>query len=135
MNLDKAKIIGLCIDGVSVMIGKKDGLSVKLKQLNKGLIVIYCVCYWLVLVCIDINFNFKCVGNVEIYMLQFWKLFYYFLKKMVCFLKYFEGYRSFVFNLLERQKCVKILKRVCKIRWLSFEVLVVVVMEDLIFLV
>lgn len=54
---------------------------------------------------------------------------------MVCFLKYFEGYRSFVFNLLEKKKCVKILKWVCKIRWLSFEVLVVVVMEDLIFLV
>lgn len=31
MNLDKVKKIGLCIDGVSVMIGKKDGLSVKLK--------------------------------------------------------------------------------------------------------
>lgn len=135
MNLDKAKITCLCTDGASVMIGKKDGLSAKLKQLNKGLIATHCVCHRLALACTDTNSNLKCVGNVETYMLQLWKLFHYSPKKMACFLKHLEGYRSLVLNSSERQKCVKILKRACKTRWLSFEASVAAAMEDLISLV
>lgn len=54
---------------------------------------------------------------------------------MACFLKHLEGYRSLVLNSSERQKCVKILKRACKTRWLSFEASVAAAMEDLIPLV
>lgn len=70
MNLDMMKITGLCTDGASVMIGKKDGLGAKLKRLNKCLIATHCVCHRLAIACTDTNSNLKCVGNVETYMLQ-----------------------------------------------------------------
>lgn len=85
MTLDMMKITGLCTDGASVMIGKKDGFSAKLKQLNKCLIATHCVCHRLALACTDTNSNLKCVDNVETYMLQLWKLFHYSPKKMACF--------------------------------------------------
>jgi hypothetical protein len=135
MNLDMMKITGLCTDGASVMIGKKDGLGAKLKNMNKCLIATHCVCHRLALACTDTNSNLKCVGNAETYMLQLWKLFHYSPKKMACFLKHLEGYRSLVLESSEKKKCVKILKRACKTRWLSFEASVTAAMEDLIPLV
>lgn len=86
------------------MIGKQDGLSAKLKQLNKGLIATHCVCHRLALACTDTNSNLRCVGNVETYMLQLWKLFHYSLKRMACFLKHLEGYRSLVLNSSEKKE-------------------------------
>lgn len=135
MNLDIMKITGLCTDGANVMIGKKDGLGAKLKKQNKSMIATHCVCHRLALACTDTNSNLKCVGNVETYMLQLWKLFHYSPKKMACFLKHLEGYRNLVLQSSEEKKCMKILKRACKTRWLSFEASIVAAMEDLVPLV
>lgn len=128
--MTKIHVTGLCTDGASVMIGQKDGLSAKLKQLNKGLIASHCVCHRLALACTDTNSNLKCVGNVETYMLQLWKLFHYSPKTISCFLKHLGGYRSLVLNSSEKKKCVNILKRACKTRWLIFEASVAAAMED-----
>ena len=70
MNLDLKKISGVCTDGASVMIGKRDGLGAKLKQKNRHLLTQLTVYvtdwHWPVQTLIQI---FKCVGNVETYML------------------------------------------------------------------
>ncbi|CAC5419016.1 unnamed protein product [Mytilus coruscus] len=61
--------------------------------------------------------------------------FYYSPKKITCFLKHLEGYRTLNLNTSVRQKCTKILKRACNTRWLSFEASIIAVMEDFIQLV
>lgn len=58
----------MVIDGVLVMVGRKNGFVVKLKDVNFCLILVYCVCYKLVLVCIDVKDNgiLKFIKEVEI---------------------------------------------------------------------
>lgn len=50
------------------MVGRKNGFVVKLKDVNFCLILVYCVCYKLVLVCIDVkdDGNLKFIKEVEI---------------------------------------------------------------------
>lgn len=62
MKLDLKKISGLCTDGASVMIGKRDGLGAKLKQKNRHLIATHCACHRLALACTDSNSNLEVCG-------------------------------------------------------------------------
>ncbi|CAC5419017.1 unnamed protein product [Mytilus coruscus] len=55
MKLDIKKVSGLCTDGASVMLGKKEGLGVRLKRKNSSLIATHCVCHRLVPACTDTN--------------------------------------------------------------------------------
>ncbi|CAG2229931.1 unnamed protein product [Mytilus edulis] len=77
LQMDVKKISGLCTDGASVMVGKKDGLASKLKKENSSLIAVHCICHRLALACTDTNVKLKSIGNVEQIMLQLWKLFHY----------------------------------------------------------
>lgn len=86
-GLDISKLMGLFIDGVSVMVGKINGVVVKLRQSNDKLFNMYCVCYRLVLVCIDSCQELKFIKEVEDVLRQLWYYFYNFFKKIVCFFK------------------------------------------------
>lgn len=39
------QLIGLCTDGTSVMTGKNSGVSTRLKQLNRHLVSVHCICH------------------------------------------------------------------------------------------
>lgn len=75
------------LDGVSVMIGYRNGFVVKFKEVNKNMIFFYCICYKLVLVCIDIFKELDYISLVQDYLRIFWKYFENFLKRMVVFFK------------------------------------------------
>lgn len=59
-------MMSIVIDGVFVMIGKRNGLVVKFRFLNNKMILFYCVCYRLVLLCIDVNDKVSYILVVEI---------------------------------------------------------------------
>lgn len=54
------------LDGVSVMVGERLGVVIRLKvdKIIQFLIFVYCVCYKLVLVCIDILNDFFIIKQV-----------------------------------------------------------------------
>ncbi|XP_071146049.1 zinc finger protein 862-like [Mytilus edulis] len=132
LQMDVKKISGLCTDGASVMVGKKDGLASKLKKENSSLIAVHCICHRLALACTDTNVKLKSIGNVEQIMLQLWKLFHYSPKKMALFLKHLQNYRNLIINTSIEEKCCKILKKACKTRWLSFDASIQAVWEELV---
>ena len=39
------QLIGLCTDGASVMTGKNSGVAARLKQLNRHLVSVHCICH------------------------------------------------------------------------------------------
>lgn len=49
------KLTGLCTDGASVMVGKREGLAAKLRQDCPCMINLRCVCHTLALACVDGN--------------------------------------------------------------------------------
>lgn len=120
LKLDVNKISGLCTDGASVMLGKRDGLAARLKRENKKIIAIHCICHRLALACTDTNSSLKCIGNMETHMLQFWKLFHYSPKKMACFLRHLEGYRKLLLDANEKQKCKKNFKKSLQNKMVKF---------------
>ena len=58
------KLSGLCIDGVDVMVGKREGLAAKLKRDCRHVINIHCVCHRLALACVDAERELKYVDHV-----------------------------------------------------------------------
>ena len=52
-TLSTDKLIGLATDGASVMVGRKNGLAAKLKDVNPRLISVHCICHILALACTD----------------------------------------------------------------------------------
>ena len=129
-NLNIKNACGLATDGASVMVGKKTGLATLLKQQNPSLISIHCVCHRLALACTDTNTELKMIGDMELTLLQLWKLFHYSPKRLACFMKSLAEYRKMIIVPKSRKKVGKLLKRACKTRWLSFEASINAVFED-----
>lgn len=77
------------LDGVSVMVGERLGVVIRLKvdERIQLLIFVYCVCYKLVLVCIDILNDFVIIKKMQNILNIFWKFFDNLNKKIVIFLK------------------------------------------------
>lgn len=53
--MELKKFISFLSDGVSVMIGKRNGVVVLFREELKVMLNVYCICYRLVLVCGDVN--------------------------------------------------------------------------------
>ena len=88
-TLSTDKLIGLATDGASVMVGKKNGLAAKLKDVNPSLISVHCICHNLALACTDAkdDANLKFIKEVETVVTQLWKLFENSPKRLACYLK------------------------------------------------
>ena len=54
-DMPVGKLNGFCTDGISVMTGKISGVATRLKELNKHLVSIHCICHKLSLALRDIN--------------------------------------------------------------------------------
>lgn len=66
-TLSTKKLIGLATDGASVMVGRKNGLAAKLKDVNHRLVSVHCICHNLALACKDAkdDANLKFIKQVE----------------------------------------------------------------------
>ena len=69
------KLMGFVSDCAATMIGSRNGVAVKLKNVNKLLISIHCVCHKLALACIDTLSALKYIRTVQDTPRQLWYLF------------------------------------------------------------
>ena len=122
-TLPTDKLIGLATDGASVMVGRKNGLAAKLKEVNPRLISVHCICHNLALACTDAkdDANLKFIKEVETVVTQLWKLFENSPKRLACYLKVQQQLKSLqLSNVKSRKMVAKKLKKACDTRWLSF---------------
>ena len=88
-TLSTDKLIELATDGASVLVGRKNGLGGKLKDVIPRLISVHCVCHKLALACTDAkdDVNLKFIREVETVVTQLWKVFENSPKRLACYLK------------------------------------------------
>ena len=105
------------------MVGKKNGLAAKLKDVNPSLISVHCICHNLALACTDAkdDANLKFIKEVETVVTQLWKNFENSPKRLACYLKVQEQLKHLqLSNEKSRKMVAKKLKKACDTRWLSF---------------
>lgn len=111
-TLSTDKLIELATDGASVMVGRKNGLGAKLKDVNPRLISVHCVCHKLALACTDAkdDGNLKFIKEVETVVTQLWKLFQN--SRLACYLKVQQQLKNLkLSNEKSRKMVTKKLKR------------------------
>ena len=121
-TLSTDKLIGLATDGASVMVGRKNGLAAKLKDVNPRLISVHCVCHKLALACTDAkdDGNLKFIKEVETVVTQLWKLFKNSPKRLAYYLKVQQQLKNLkLSNEKSRKMVAKKLQKACDTRWLS----------------
>ena len=69
----KVKLSGLATDGASVMLGKENGVAVKLKERNPKLINIHCICHKLALAYVDTVSELNYIKFIETTLRQLWQ--------------------------------------------------------------
>ena len=109
-------------DGASVMIGKNNGVAVRLKRnANSKMINIHCICHRLALACTDTLGDISYIKQVQLWLLQLWRLFENSPKKLAVYLKTQLQMKSVMLSSEKsREKAAKRLKKACQTRWLSF---------------
>ena len=119
-NLSVGKLNGLCTDGASVMTGKTSGVATRLKELNKHLVSIHCICHKLSLACCDTNDEIACMQEVERWLFQAWKFFENSPKRLAAYLKTQLSVKKLQEPSKEaKDKCVRRLAKATRTRWLS----------------
>ncbi|CAH3168645.1 unnamed protein product [Porites lobata] len=132
--LSTKKLIGLATDGASVMVGRKNGLAAKLKEVNHRLVSVHCICHNLALACTDAkdDANLKFIKEVETVVTQLWKLFENSPKRLACYLKVQQQMKNLKLSNESRKMVTKKLKKACDTRWLSFNSAVQSLYTDLV---
>ncbi len=119
-NLDILKAAGLNTDGASVMTGKNNGLSAKVKHLNPLLVAIHCICHRLALACSDASKEVKPVAILETTLHQLWKFLDDSPKRTATYVKVCESLKVIKpASKAVKKKAGKKIKKACKARWLS----------------
>ena len=119
-NLSVGKLNGLCTDGASVMTGKTSGVATRLKELNKHLVSIHCICHKLSLACCDTNDEIAYMQEVERWLFQAWKFFENSPKRLAAYLKTQLSVKKLQEPSKEaKDKCVRRLAKATRTRWLS----------------
>ena len=120
-GLEITKLMGLSTDGASVMVGKSNGVTAKLRQSNDKLLNMHCVCHRLALACTDSCHELKYIKEVVDILRQLWYYFHNSPKKTASFLKCQIQLKKV--NLKHNDKTKKVLakrlKKACQTRWLS----------------
>lgn len=125
------KLTGLCTDGASVMVGKREGLAAKLKRDCPQMINIHCVCHKLALACVDADQDLKYVDHMATIIRQLWQSMENSSKRTKAYMKTQMQLHSIGLNRKSKKKVFKKLKKACKTRWLSFNNSVASLFEDL----
>ena len=132
--LSTKKLIGLATGGASVMVGRKNGLAAKLKEVNHRLVSVHCICHNLALACTDAkdDANLKFIKEVETVVTQLWKLFENSPKRLACYLKVQQQMKNLKLSNESTKMVTKKLKKACDTRWLSFNSAVQSLYTDLV---
>jgi len=72
-DLDVSELSGLATDGANVMLGKDNGVAVKLKERNPELINIHSICHKLALACVDTVSELNYIKFIETTLRQLWQ--------------------------------------------------------------
>ena len=119
-DLSVGKLNGLCTDGASVMTGKTSGVANRLKELNKHLVSVHCICHKLSLACCDTNDDMAYMQEVERWLFQIWKFFENSPKRLAAYLKTQLNVKKLQEPSKEaKDKCVRRLAKATRTRWLS----------------
>ena len=114
------QLIGLCTDGASVMTGKNSGVAARLKQLNRHVVSVHCICHKLSLACCDTNKGLEYVQGVERWLFQVWKFFENSPKHLATYLKLQMSVKQLQEPSKEaKDKCLHRLAKATRTRWLS----------------
>ncbi|VDH99976.1 Hypothetical predicted protein [Mytilus galloprovincialis] len=74
-ELDVRNCSSFVSDGASVMVEKKNGVAVKLKNIVPTLLSVHCICHRLALACTDTNKDIEYISTIERILTQLWKYF------------------------------------------------------------
>ena len=108
-------------DGAPVMTGHRNGLAVKLEEVNKNMISFHCICHKLALACTDTLKELDYISLVQDHLRTLWKYFENSPKRMAVFLKAQLALRAVTVTDEMKQRLVLRLKKACSTRWLSFD--------------
>ena len=125
-ELDVRNCSSFVSDGASVMVGKKNGVAAKLKNIVPTLLSVHCICHRLALPCTDTNKDIEYISTIERILTQFLKYFDDSQKRTAVLLKTQLQMHQIALHTYDitKQKRVFILrkmKKACKTRWLSFD--------------
>ena len=119
-DLPIGKLNGLCSDGASVMTGPNSGVATRLKELNKHLVSIHCICHKLSLACCDTNEGIVYVQEVERWLFQVWKFFENSPRRLAAYLKIQLNFKKLQEpSKKAKDKCLHRLAKATRTRWLS----------------
>ena len=102
------------------MTGKNNGVTAILKDLNRHIVIIHCICHKLSLACCDANEGLAYVQEVEKWLLHVWKFFDNSPKRLAAYLKIQMSLKQLQEPCKEaKDKCVRRLAKATRTRWLS----------------
>ena len=87
LGIDIKKVSSVATDGAAVMMGKKGGFAVKLREICPTLINIHCICHRLALACTDTVKGVNWIKKVELNLQQLWRFFENSAKRTAAYLK------------------------------------------------
>ncbi|XP_068712958.1 zinc finger protein 862-like [Montipora foliosa] len=129
-SIGLTKLTGLCTDGASVMVDKREELAAKIKRDCPHMINLHCVCHKLALACVQADQGLKYVDHMSTIIPQLWQSMENSSKRTKAYMK--TQMRLHDLGRNEKEKNVfKKLKKACKTRWLSFTNSVSALYEDL----
>ena len=130
-DLPVSQLSGLATDGASVMLGKDNGVAVKLKERNPELVNIHCICHKLALACVDTVSELKYIKFIENTLRQLWQWLENSRKRLAAFLKVQVNLKS-AKNVTDKATKViaRRLKKACSSHWLSFDKSVFAVKQE-----
>ena len=127
---DVQKMMSLASDGAKVMTGERTGLAAQLKQINRKLINVHCVCHRLALACAGVSDATKYITQVEGVLLQLWKFSAESPKRTALLVKAQESWCKIKLSEKSKSIVAKKLRKACRTRWLSTSNAVDGVYED-----
>ncbi|WAR15708.1 ZN862-like protein [Mya arenaria] len=131
-ELETSRLAFFVSDGASVMTGRKNGVAAKLgAEVNSDMISIHCICHRLALACTDTLEEAAYFKQVQLFLVQLWKLFENSPKKLAVYFKAQTNIKSLQFTTdKSRVKASRRLKKTCQTRWLSFNSSVQAILKE-----
>ena len=120
-DLDINKLSGLSTDGASVMVGKENGVTAKLKREAKRLLNVHRICHRLALACEDANDHISYIKTVEKVLIRLWSFFHNSGKCTAAYTKAVIALAELHISHSAKKRVVKHVMKATRTRWLSTE--------------
>ena len=123
-GLDIKCVTTFVSDGASVMIGKTNGVAVKLREkYNQCLISIHCICHRLALACVDTSkdVSLASIKDVEDLLYTLWRALSNSPKRTAVFIKVQLEMKALSLSAKAQGVLSKRIRRACRTRWLSID--------------